>query len=456
MGWPADAARRRGYAIIVGLVLLFSLPSRPEAHEIPVDVTVRAYLKPEGDRFLLLMRVPLPSMRDTDFRSYGPGYLDIEAARPLLSGAARLWLADYVSLFEEGRPLPAPEVVDARLSLPSDRSFATWQGALEHMAAPRLEAGIDLVLEQALLDVLMEVPIESETSRFSIEPRWGHLGLRTVTVLDFVPPEAGDRIFQFSGDPGLVPLDPSWHQAVLRFVRSGFAHILDGTDHLLFLLCLVIPVRRLGTLFAVVTSFTVAHSITLIASATGLAPNTLWFPPLVETLIALSIVYMAFENIVGAGLGHRWSVAFAFGLVHGFGFSFFLRETLQYAGSHLLTSLLAFNVGVEVGQLFVLLLLMPVLAALFRWVVAEQVGVIVLSAVVAHTAWHWAGERGSNLLLYQFYWPGLSPAFWAGLMRWMMLVVVVGGVVWLMGGVFRRWSRATTDEAGGGVGSGLV
>ena len=132
-------------------------------------------------------------------------------------------------------------------------------------------------------------------------------------------------------------LDPRWHQAALRFVESGFLHILEGIDHLLFLLCLVIPFRRFGTLVLIVTSFTVAHSITLIAAAYGFGPDALWFPPLVETLIAISIVYMALENIVGSNVRRRWIIAFAFGLVHGFGFSFALRETLQFAGSHLLT-----------------------------------------------------------------------------------------------------------------------
>src|SRR5215467_4578883 len=163
----------------------------------------------------------------------------------------------------------------------------------------------------------------------------------------------------------------------MRFIAIGFQHILEGTDHLLFLLCLVIPFRRFRALIPVVTAFTAAHSITLIASAYGLAPNTGWFPPLIETLIAASIVYMALENIVGGATVHRrWMIAFGFGLVHGFGFSFALRETLQFAGSHLLASLLSFNIGVELGQLLVLLLLIPVLEVLFRHVVAERMGTI--------------------------------------------------------------------------------
>src|SRR5207249_10131615 len=140
------------------------------------------------------------------------------------------------------------------------------------------------------------------------------------------------------------------------FVKLGFLHILDGLDHLLFLFCLVIPMRRLRPLIAVITSFTVAHSLTLIASTLGLTPRALWFPPLIEVLIALSILYMAFENIVGPKLERRWLIAFGFGLVHGFGFSFALRESLQFAGSHLATSLVSFNVAVGLGQLFVLAL----------------------------------------------------------------------------------------------------
>ena len=78
----------------------------------------------------------------------------------------------------------------------------------------------------------------------------------------------------------------------------------------------------------------------------------------------------------------RWLVTFGFGLVHGFGFSFALRQTLQFAGSHLLASLLSFTIGVELGQLLVLLILIPALNLLFRFVVAEQLGTIILSALV--------------------------------------------------------------------------
>ncbi|MEI9984425.1 MAG: HupE/UreJ family protein [Aliidongia sp.] len=115
---------------------------------------------------------------------------------------------------------------------------------------------------------------------------------------------------------------------------------------------------------------------------------------MIETGIAASIVYMALENIVGADLRHRWIIAGLFGLVHGFGFSSALKDQLQFAGSHLLVSLFSFNLGIEIGQLAVLCLFIPALALLFRGAMSGRMGIIVLSALVAHTAWHWMIERG--------------------------------------------------------------
>jgi hypothetical protein len=128
-------------------------------------------------------------------------------------------------------------------------------------------------------------------------------------------------------------------------------------------------------------------------------------------------------------------VTFGFGLVHGFGFSFALRDTLQFAGTHLLTSLVSFNIGVELGQLLVLVILIPALGLLFRYVVSEQAGTIVLSALVAHTAWHWMGERWALLRRFTFEWPVFDAAFLAGVLRWLMLVVAAAALYWVMFGL---------------------
>ncbi len=407
------------------------------AHEIPSDVTIQALVRPDGNRLQLLLRAPLGAMRDFDFPQRGP-YLDIAAADRMIRDAAHQWIATAIGLYEDGERLPQPELVAAHVSQPADTSFRSFETALANVRAPPLPEDIGLVWDQAMLDVLLEVPIGADTSEFSIETELARLGLRTTIVLRFMPPGGSERAFQFTGDPGLVRLDPRWHQAAWRFVQLGFFHILDGIDHLLFLLVLVVPCRRLRPLIAIVTSFTVAHSVTLIASAFGLAPRALWFPPLIETLIALSIVYMALENIVGPRIERRWMITFAFGLVHGFGFSFALRETLQFAGSHLITSLLSFNIGVELGQLLVLAFAVPLLNLVFRYVVAERVGTILLSALLAHSAWHWMGERFADLRQYRLAWPAIDAFLLASLMRWLMLAIILGGALWLLSALYER------------------
>ncbi len=413
----------------------------PPVHEIPNDVTIQAYIKPDGQRLHLIIRVPLRAMRDLEFPLRGPGYLDIPRADAQLRNAAMLWIAAEMALYEGDTRLGDPTLVAARASIPSNRAFRSYEEALAHVTGPRLADQTQLYWEQAMLDVLFEYPIESDRADFSIDPNLERLALRVVTVLRFVSPDGAMRDFQYAGDPGLVWLDPRWHQAALRFVGLGFSHILDGFDHLLFLLCLVIPFRRVRALILIVTAFTVAHSMTLIGSAFNLAPNALWFPPLVETLIAASIVYMALENVIGASLRRRWMITFGFGLVHGFGFSFGLRETLQFGGSHLLTSLLAFNVGVELGQLFALALLVPALELLYRFVLKERerVGTIVVSALVAHTAWHWMTARGATLGEYQ--WPALNIALIASVTAWLVLLAGSG---WL----FFRLLRNLTERLG--------
>ncbi|HWP99219.1 MAG TPA: HupE/UreJ family protein, partial [Vicinamibacterales bacterium] len=429
------------------LALVAGWPAPAAGHEVPAVVRVHAFLAVEGSRARLLVRAPLGAMRDVVLPLQGPGYLDLARADRALRDAAMLWLGDAIRLYEEGAPLPPPRIAALRVSLPSEQAFDDYARALAHVTGPPLPPGTTLFPQQAWLDVLLEYPIASPASRFALDPALGRLGLEVVTVLRFLPPGGAVRAFELRGDAGLVHLDPRWHQAALRFVAEGFRHILEGVDHLLFLLCLVVPIRRLRTLALVVTAFTAGHSVTLLASAFEVAPRALWFPPLVETLIAASIVYTALENIAGARLTGRWLLAFGFGLIHGFGFSFALRESLQFAGRHLLASLVAFNVGVELGQLFVLALLVPLLHLFFR-VVAERLGVILLSALVAHQGWHWMIERGAALSAFDYAWPALDLAFAARAVRWLLLLVVASGLAWAISALLGRAPTAEREAAG--------
>ena len=433
------------------LAFLFFAPVHPlVAHDIPNDATVQMFFKPAGNHLNILVRVPLKTMRDMEFPERGQGYMDFDRVDQTLRESATLWVSDFIDVYEGTERLPKPRIVETRLSLESDPSFASYELALAHVTGPKLSNATTVFWDQLMLDVLFEYPIQSDQSRFSIHPGLERLAARVVIALRFLTPGGAVRAFEFFGDPGIVHLDPRWFQAAGQFVKLGFYHILDGTDHLLFLFCLVIPFRRFRALIPVVTAFTVAHSITLIASAYNLAPDALWFPPLIETLIAMSIVYMAVENIVGrATVQRRWMITFGFGLVHGFGFSFALRQTMQFAGSHLLASLLSFNVGVELGQLLVLALLIPALEILFRYVVAERMGTIILSAIVAHTAWHWMIDRYQVLRQYQIRWPGLEAAPLAKALRLLMLIVIAAGLVWLVFGLlWPRIGRTEEDPVG--------
>ena len=418
------------------------------AHDIPTDIVVQVLVKPEGNRLRTLVRLPLVAIQDIEFPQRGPGYLEIPQADETLRRAAMQWVATEIDIYENDARLHGQQLVAVRASLPSDRSFAEYDQALAHVLGPRLPDNTEIVWQQAVLDILFEYPIQSDQSSFSLDATLARLGIRTQTVLRFVLPDGIVRAFDYHGNPGLVRLDPGWSQAAFRFVKLGFEHILDGVDHLLFLACLVIPSRRLLPLVAIVTSFTIAHSVTLIASAFNVAPGAAWFPPLIETLIAASIVYMASENMLGVTPKRRWLLTFVFGLVHGFGFSFALGETLQFAGGHVVTSLLAFNLGVELGQLLVIVVLVGVLSFLFNRAVPERAGTILLSAYVAHAAWHWTVERGTLLSLYnaQLGLPVFDQRLLASTLRWGMLALIIVTLIWLMSMVFPQLERDVTAE----------
>lgn len=398
------------------------------AHDIPRDVGVQAFVHPAGTRLQVLLRVPLAAMRDFQFPQTPDGNLDAARAQPLLRDAVAQWLVPGLEIQEEDEPVGPATLAAVRVSLPSDRSFVAFDEAIAHTtrAAPEDPR---VPWDQAMLDVLLEYPIASDRSRFSIRPGFERLGVNVATALRLVTPEGAVRAFDLRGDPGLVRLDPRWHQAAWTFVRLGFRHILDGTDHLLFLLCLVVPFRRLRPLIVVVTGFTAAHSVALIAAAFGWVPDALWFPPLVETAIAASVLYMAIENaVVRSTPRRRGLIAFGFGLVHGFGFSFALNDTMQFAGTHLVTSLFSFNVGVELGQILVLLMLVPALELVFRSGVRERVAVVVISALVAHVAWHWTAERWAALR--QFPVPEWNAATALIAVRVILVLVAAAAVAW--------------------------
>jgi hypothetical protein len=150
----------------------------------------------------------------------------------------------------------------------------------------------------------------------------------------------------------------------VSYLGLGVEHILLGFDHLLFVVALILPGGRLLSLVAIVTAFTVAHSITLALSVLGLVTLP---TQIVEPVIALSIAYVAFENLtMKSVVSRRWAVSFLFGLVHGFGFAGALAE-VGLPASGLAAALVGFNLGVEAGQALIIGVLLPLIIWLQRF-----------------------------------------------------------------------------------------
>lgn len=176
-------------------------------------------------------------------------------------------------------------------------------------------------------------------------------------------------------------------QTFLRFVWLGMQHIATGYDHLAFLLGLLIATASLRSLVKTITSFTIAHSITLALATFDVVILPSRFT---ESMIALSIIYVAVENLIRNRSLERWRITFLFGLIHGFGFSNVLRE-MQLPRADLALSLFSFNAGVEIGQLIFVILLFPAIEDLMKrgWTWLRPA----VSSAIALLAAYWFIQR---------------------------------------------------------------
>jgi hydrogenase/urease accessory protein HupE len=176
-----------------------------------------------------------------------------------------------------------------------------------------------------------------------------------------------------------------------RFFKLGVEHIFLGYDHICFLIALLV-VSKFSDVVKIVTSFTIAHSITLILATLEVVSLP---TRLVEISIAATIVYVAVENLWVKDTRHRWWLTFCFGLVHGFGFASVLREMgLPKVG--LVRCLLSFNLGVEAGQLAIALVLLPLALVLARWKHGRK-ATIAVSIALACFGLAWFIERACGL-----------------------------------------------------------
>lgn len=391
-----------------------------QAHEFTLDALMNTFFKVEQQEAHLVVRAPLYLFKSVRFPVKGVE-VDVEHSAEAMQRALASLQQDVV-VFEDGRPLKALRAT-GRLTLPSDRSFESYEIATSHIA-DAVEADTHIVVDQGYVDAHLVYPVASAESVFSLRTSVAaEIGLKL--AVRFIRADGESRSLLVRSGSGVVDLNPSIWGAADGFVRLGVGHIMTGLDHLLFLVCLIIPLRGVRQLLTIVTAFTIAHSFTLIGSAFGLAPQGQWFAPFVEMTIALSIVYMAIENILGVSLSRRVLLAMLFGFVHGFAFSQGLKDELQFAGSHLLTALFAFNVGIEMGQVIALAVMLPLLAFVTRHVLPGRVGSIILAALIAHTGWHWMTDRWDALAKARL--PSLDLASVGPMVFWALSLLLLAG-----------------------------
>jgi len=312
-------------------------------------------------------------------------------------------------LVADGKPLDAmvEQVHVYRVGTQPD--FATLDEARSAFATGRAfpEESQPLYVGDAVVDIILRyksgAPIYNYTISSTLDPGLPGQENTANLILDYSP--SGTKVFRARGllaEP--VIISRSAFSAVFTFVKEGVRHILEGLDHVLFVLCLVLGATQIISLVWRVTGFTIGHTITLTAGFFGVVPSGAWFVPTVETGIALSIIYAAAIAVMpGRGFAgserNMFIVTCTIGLLHGLGFSFVLHKILQVTSPDIWQSLLAFNVGVEIGQLTIILAAWPAFRLIQRSSdYAWRIGRIGIAAACIAVAAVWTAQRVLSII----------------------------------------------------------
>ncbi len=334
-----------------------------------------------GDKLQLDVTLAIPAALglldpETEYPNIEPE--DFDTYQPLLVKHA----PDLYSITMADGELLVPETVTVELTAEDDIQFL--------LIYPRPEGG------EATFHALYLYEMESHVGTLFVEDEQGaDLGWSELTV-DYPVLQArlpGQvALAEISGSPPPAPPRPDSGERFRRFVKLGVEHILIGYDHLLFLGGLLVACRRFRTMIGIITFFTIAHSITLALAALDVVSIP---PKIVEPLIAASIVYVGIENLIRRDEpSGRWILTFVFGLIHGFGFASVLKQTgLGATPSGLILPLFSFNLGVELGQIAVAAIVLPILLQLRKRPAFDRHGPRILSALVALLGLYWLLER---------------------------------------------------------------
>ena len=384
----------------IALLAALALPRNAIANgaDLPAEVVLRGFVKPEADHLRLLVRVPLDLLASFGLPKRGPGYLDLARMDDRLKEVA-VAAGRQIEVRADGAVLvPVPR--QARISVLSDRSFASYATARAHVEGPRLPLDTDLFWNQGFFDAELEYPVSSERSHFSIRVNVApELGRRLKLRLEYLPANGPARSYVLPGGSGWIALDPRWHEAAWLFLKAGFTSPF-AIDRAAFLLCLIAPFRQFRALLALVAVLTALQALTLTATSLGALAGVRWLAALYDGSVAAVVVLLAIGNLAAPSLRWRLIIGAVIGAIGGFGLGRLLDDAWQFAGTHPGASLVAFNVGAALAEVVSLALAFAVLRWLVDGVLGPSLGVVVISAILGHTGWHWILD-GSHELGHQ-------------------------------------------------------
>ena len=427
--FPTESSLLR-YLWLIALLALVALPRGAVANgaDLPPQIVLQGFLKPEDGRLRLLVRVPLVLLSSFSLPKRGLGYLDLANIDDALKKAATA-TGQQIELFADSAAL-APTASEPRISLPSDRSFSSYSTALAHLQGPPLPIDTDLFWNQGFFDTQLEYSLQSLRPnlwiRVNVAPE---LGRRLKLRLEYLPVDSPPLVYELPGATGWIPLNPSWDEAAWLFVKGGFLDAF-AFDRFVFLLCLIAPFRQFRSLLAVVLVMAGMQALTSTGITEGTMVDSPLLQPLFGTSLAAAIVFLAIGNLATPSLRRRWFLSAIVGAFGGFGLGHLLADVLQFAGAHRIVSVVSFNVGVALGEIVMLAFGLAALRLLFARVLGPALGVLVLSAVLGHMGWHWMVDEGHELL-HQLGHVGLHTALLI-ITPWLLPALLVGGLAYFL------------------------
>lgn len=430
MTWRRAGSTWYWCAAWVAILVFVALP-RPviaNGSDLPQEIVLQGFLKQEDGRARMLVRVPLVLLSSFPLPKRGPGYLDLARIEDQLQLAAAA-AGKQIELQDDGVAL-VPTVRASRVSLLSDRSFESFLTARALLEGPKLPADTELFWNQGFFDAELEYLVKSAephlSVRVSVAPE---LERRVKLRLQFLPQDGSARRYELSSDTAFRPLDPRGYEAASAFIQRGFAGAF-ALDRFVFLLCLVAPFRQFKSLLAVVLVIAGLEALTLTASAVGAIDDIHWLPSFCATGVAIAILSLALGNLSAPNLARRWFIAAIVGALAGFGLGRTLSDQLQFAGTHTFASVLSFDAGLVAGEIVMLSLAYVALRVLLARVFGPLLGVVALSAIGGHMAWHWMIDAGHALGHAVAEEP--SSATFVTVARWLVPALVVGGIAFFL------------------------